>query len=435
MDTVNREEKLVYMITNNIQAGEDFARQIKHFGYNIQLVTNMKGLENILANYRPNTILVDIHTADLEPGEDSLFDEIRPLVQLSIPLIFLSDTSEQSLRLKAVRAGGVAFYVRPLDMVGLVSRLDEMYQLLTEDPYRVLIVEDQETVANYYRTVIKMAGMATEVATNSNGLIGRLEDFSPDLILMDLYMPGVDGIELAKMIRQMDKFVSTPIVFLSTEDEFSKQMEAMRVGGDDFLTKPIKSTHLIALVRSRLERLRSLRSFMIRDSLTGLLNHTAFYSEMVQEINRCKRQNSRFSLAMLDLDRFKTVNDTYGHSVGDMVLKSLSLMLKQRLRKSDVIGRYGGEEFTVALLDTNAETAVQVMNEIREHFSEVQHISSEREVFTVTFSCGVACFPEYTEFSQLKDAADKALYRAKALGRNQVVFATELETDPTKRAA
>jgi diguanylate cyclase (GGDEF)-like protein len=236
-------------------------------------------------------------------------------------------------------------------------------------------------------------------------------------------MPGIDGIELAQVIRQIDEYVSTPIVFLSSEEDFNKQIQARNFGGDDFLTKPIKAKHLSALVQSRLERLKTLRSFMVRDSLTGLYNHTSVRGRLAQEITRCDRQNSTLAVAMLDLDHFKEVNDTYGHPTGDTVLKSLARLLQQRLRHSDVVGRYGGEEFISILLDANKEDAYQVIDEIRQHFSKIQHYSSNQGVFTVTFSCGIATVPEFSTVHALIAAADQALYRAKANGRNQVVLA------------
>lgn len=416
-------EKTIYIISNDFVAGEDLAEQVGHFGYQAAFLMDLEELENYQPGRRPSAILIDLHLAPDGAQADVFFNRLEPCTRLSIPLVFISDLATQEVRLKAVRAGGVAFYLRPVDMVSLINKLDELFSIENEEPARVLIVEDQEVVAAYYQSVIKMAGMSTRVTTNADDLLNRIEEYNPDLILMDLYMPGCGGIELSKMIRQMDRFVSTPIVFLSSEDDFSKQMEAMRVGGDDFLTKPIKASHLIALLRSRLDRLRSLRSFMVRDSLTGLLNHTAFFTSMAQEITRCKRQHAPLSMAMLDLDLFKLVNDRHGHSTGDSVLKSLSLILKQRLRKSDFIGRLGGEEFTIAMPDTPAESAVLVVDEIRAHFAGVNHLDLQREAFTVTFSAGVASFPDYSSFSALKEAADQALYRAKAAGRNRVYLA------------
>jgi len=196
----------------------------------------------------------------------------------------------------------------------------------------------------------------------------------------------------------------------------------MSLGGDDFLTKPIKASQLVSLVTSRLERLRVLRSFMIRDSLTGLLNHTAFIQYLNQQVNRCRRSNIRMALAMLDLDHFKKVNDTYGHAFGDTILKGLSRMLKQRLRRSDIIGRYGGEEFVALLLDATPANAFRVMEDIRNHYANLQHVAGDGGVVTVTFSCGIATFPEFPTANQLSEAADKTLYLAKGSGRNKVLL-------------
>jgi diguanylate cyclase (GGDEF)-like protein len=165
-----------------------------------------------------------------------------------------------------------------------------------------------------------------------------------------------------------------------------------------------------------------LRSFMVRDSLTGLLNHTAIKDQLDGEVAWAIREKKTLSFAMIDIDHFKKVNDTYGHSVGDRVIKSLSRLLKQRLRTSDLIGRYGGEEFAVVLVDDDKTTAMKVLDIIREDFSQLRHLANGKE-FTVTFSCGIADVSQFPDASKLNDAADKALYKAKHAGRNRVMLA------------
>jgi len=128
------------------------------------------------------------------------------------------------------------------------------------------------------------------------------------------------------------------------------------------------------------------------------------------------------AVAMLDLDNFKKINDSYGHQTGDIVLKSFSLLVKDRLRKSDISGRYGGEEFSIILLDVDGQQAYRVVNEIREHFAELKHISANKELFSVTFSGGIATFPKFKDAPSLIDAADRGLYTAKAAGRNQIII-------------
>jgi diguanylate cyclase (GGDEF)-like protein len=416
-------ERLVYLVIADPDYGKSMAQQISHFGYRTQIVQDLMKLDNVAAEHKAVAILVDLPSLEIESSESDIFEQIKEWQQTSIPFIFLSDREDQAVRLNTIRAGGVAFLQKPVNLVSLVDKLDVLNTQYETDPYRVLIVEDQQTVASYYQMVLKIAGMETEIVTEPSKVLRYMQEFHPDLILMDLYMPGIDGIELAKLIRQIDEYVSTPIVFLSSEEDFSKQIEALNLGGDDFLTKPIKASHLVALVKSRLERLRILRSYMMRDSLTGLLNHTSFRGQLMQEINRSKRHKIRLAFSMLDIDNFKQVNDTFGHPVGDTVLKSLSRLLRQRLRRSDIIGRYGGEEFVALLLEVDASNTFQIMDEIRAHFSEIRHFSPTKGVFTTTFSAGIATFPEFENANSLIDAADQALYAAKAAGRNKVMLA------------
>ena len=321
-----------------------------------------------------------------------------------------------------MRAGGNAYFTKPVDISSLIDKLDTLTGHEVPEPYRILIVDDNLTLAAHSELILQQAGISTAVVTDPMQIMQPLVDFRPDLILMDMYMPECDGRELASIIRQQETYVSIPIVFLSSETNIDAQLAAMRLGGDDFLTKPIEPEHLIASVTSRVMRARILRTLMVRDSLTGLLNHTATEAQLNIEVARTKRHSTPLAFAMIDIDRFKSVNDTYGHPTGDRVLKSLSRLLQQRLRKTDIIGRYGGEEFAVVLPDTDDSTAAKVLNEIREGFAQVRHQNGE-DGFFVTFSCGVASFPQYEDATRLNDAADKALYVAKSGGRNRVVLA------------
>jgi diguanylate cyclase (GGDEF)-like protein len=196
----------------------------------------------------------------------------------------------------------------------------------------------------------------------------------------------------------------------------------MSLGGDDFLTKPIKPGHLVSSVSSRIQRSRMLRSFMVRDSLTGLLNHTAIKDQLEREVARAKRLKTPLAYAMIDIDLFKRVNDTYGHPVGDRVIKSLSRLLKQRLRETDVVGRYGGEEFAVIMSDTDGPAAMKVLDNIRDAFSRFSHLADGKE-FSVTFSGGIADVALSGDAIKLGDFADRALYEAKHAGRNRLVLA------------
>ena len=308
----------------------------------------------------------------------------------------------------------------PINYDQLAEQLDLVSGTNQEAEYRIAIVDDSPLLVEHYSAVLESAGMATLMVKDPSDLLDVLPTFVPDLILMDLYMPNCSGIDAAAVIRQHTGYTSIPIVYLSTEKEVSRQLEAMRAGGDDFLQKPIADEHLVTAVRLRARRFRDLNALMNRDSLTGLLNHINLKLRLEREISRVKRGDANLAFAMLDIDLFKSVNDTYGHPVGDRVIKGLARLLINRLRKGDIAARYGGEEFAIILADTSSDAALQVIDNLRRVFSEITFTHGKGD-FSVTISAGIATCPPWVEVQAIIEAADEALYRAKQGGRNRVV--------------
>lgn len=205
-----------------------------------------------------------------------------------------------------------------------------------------------------------------------------------------------------------------------------KQIAALGQGGDDFFTKPVEPDQLVAAIAARAQRGRTMRLYMERDGLTGLLSHSRIIEQLEVAVRRADRSGGRLAVAMVDIDGFKVVNDTYGHLVGDQVLKALAYLLRQRLRLSDMLGRFGGDEYVVVLPDTNARAAKEKLEVIRRHFNAIEHSTGSGQ-FTATLSCGVAEFPAATTSLELIAAADDALYRAKRTGRNRIAVSGEKE--------
>lgn len=419
IETANR---LIFVLESDPEIIEGLVRQIGHFGYIVRPFTQFFAMHQALVASTPAAIILNIQLVGAEAKARALLAEIQQVY--AIPLIFVAERGDLDARLQAVRAGGQAYFTKPVEVSALIDRLDVLTSHRMFDPYRILIVEDEPQLASYYELVLKRAGMLTTVVLDPFQVAEPLSEFRPDLVLMDVYMPGCNGLDLAKVIRQQETYLSIPIVYLSSEINQDKQMQAMQLGGDDFLTKPINPDHLIESVKSRASRSRILRSFMVRDSLTGLLNHTKIKEQLDVEIARAQRQNSTLAFAMIDIDHFKSVNDTYGHPTGDRVLKSLSRLLQQRLRKTDIIGRYGGEEFAVIFYSTTGAIAYRILNEIRIGFAQIRQ-QADTMTFSTTFSCGVAEFPRFPDVLRISDAADKALYRAKRSGRNRVELAVK----------
>jgi len=352
-------------------------------------------------------------------------DELADLrTQYPLPFLYISETDEFVARLKAVKAEGKAFFLKPIAAHEMVDTLDELTIQREPDPFRVLIVDDEQEMADYLSLILEASGMLSRQLTEPNRILEVLAEFQPDLVLMDMYMPTCSGREFSALIRQVPRFVSVPIIFLSSETDKTIQLSAMRVGADGFLTKPILAEDLIAAVAVRAERTRILRSLMMRDGLTGLLNHTTLAHFLETSLAITSRHRALLSFAMLDFDNFKSVNDRYGHPAGDQVLVALARMLKQRLRSSDMVGRYGGEEFAIIFQETSEKDAAETLEQILKDFSTLT-FNAEGRSFSCTFSGGVSGFPSFPTAEQLVLAADQALYRAKNAGRNRILIASE----------
>lgn len=412
----------IYLAFNDGDYAQRIIRQMEFFGFRATAFTSPEDLKAECARHKPETIVIDVNFGsndDTISGIETV-ESIQQYHETPIPILYMSESDGSiGTRLRAVRSGGEEFFFRALDPGQLIEKIESYSYANPIEPYKVLVIDDSRAQAKFMENVLHKAGMRSQILTDPMKVVDALDDFSPEIIVLDMYMPNCNGTEIAKVIRQQDHFHSVPIIYLSAEDDVSKQLHAMSMGGDDFLTKPIDPKHFVATLHNRGRRARSLLALTIRDSLTGLYNHTHTLHLLDTEINRAKQDGRPLTYAMLDLDFFKKINDTYGHPIGDRVLRSLSLFLKQRLRKSDHVGRYGGEEFAVILSDTTLEGAETAMNEIREKFSELRQPAAGTD-FTVTFSCGLAQWQGESP-QELCEKADNVLYSAKEGGRNQVM--------------
>ncbi|CRI55292.1 diguanylate cyclase [Pseudomonas sp. CCOS 191] len=412
--------KPVYIVLQDHDRAERLAQQLEFFGLSVQALCSAEAFQASMSERLPSAIVMDVDFTGAGIGL-RLAAQAQQGLEQPVPLLFFSlHETDTPTRLAAVRAGGQEFLTGTLDASSLLEKLELLTSATQYDPFRVLVIDDSRAQALHTERTLNSAGIITRTLTEPIRTMSELADFQPDLIILDMYMPACTGPELAKVIRHNDRYVSVPIIYLSAEDDLDKQLDAMSEGGDDFLTKPIRSRHLVTTVRNRAARARHLKARMVRDSLTGLYNHTHILQLLEDCSFRARREVQPLSFAMLDIDHFKKINDRHGHPMGDRVIKSLALFLKQRLRKTDFIGRYGGEEFAIVMPNTGLEAAHKVLDEIRRRFAEI-HYPAQPHDLQCTFSAGVVQLDEQLDALTMASAADEALYRAKHAGRNCVV--------------
>lgn len=403
------------LLADDLQEAEALGSQLANFAYDTEVV---RWAGQPLSPVGADALLVAMSAAD---REEALLGALHD-APLGLPILVLSRRDDFRTRLWAVRAGAVGFWKAPADVLALVTTLDRQLRQDSAQPYRALLVDDDPAVLRFHARILAKAGMLVETVDRAEEVLAAIDRFAPDLVIADLYMPGVGGVELAMIIRQQPEYDGIPIVFLSAETDHRRQQQALGIGADDFLQKPIAPAQLTSVVTARAERSRAVRRAMMTDGLTGLLGHKYIKAELDLELARSRRSSNPLSVVLIDIDHFKQVNDRYGHPMGDRVLRVLARLLKQRLRATDRVGRYGGEEFMMVLPETTAEAARLVVDDLRQRFSRIGHRTELGEL-RVSFSGGIAQATPDTPVLEVVRAADQALYTAKVSGRDRICLA------------
>ena len=303
----------------------------------------------------------------------------------------------------------------------------------------VLIADDEPNIVVSLEFLMKREGYRVSVVRDGDAALAAIRNERPDLVLLDVMMPHVDGMEVARRIKGDKSLPFIPIIMQTALDSTEHKVEGLDAGADDYITKPINFAELEARVRSML-RVKTLQEEVSRqrdelqelnarllsisrtDGLTGLLNRRHLEERLQEQYEHAKRLAEPFSIVMCDLDKFKSVNDTYGHQAGDAVLKQLSELLTHQAREIDHVGRYGGEEFMLVLPGTVLDAGVTFAERVRHAIAE-HTFTFEGGAIHRTASFGVAAWPHprIDGCDALVKAADDALYVAKETGRNKVI--------------
>lgn len=396
---------------------EMLRKNLAEFGYRIRVCLNLSELDAELARQKPDLFICDLTLPD--SSEQDVFEKIKQLQLLHVPSLILSGRANFKLRVQAARAGAAGYYLKTVKIHDLVSKIRDLTSLENSKPYRVLMIDDQVSITQYYQQMLEQHGFEFRALKDPSGLFEVLDDFDPDIFLLDYNLEHYSGAEIAGVIRQLPSLESTPIVFLTAESVEQLKTNLVELGSDDVMRKDIKADAFISQVTSRIRRGRKLRQQMKQDSLTQLYNHGYIQTVAQQMFALSQRKSTPCCFVMLDLDHFKSVNDRFGHAAGDRVLTALAQLLQQRLRTSDAIGRYGGEEFLIVMPETTPVDASKVLNDIRLKFSQLV-FSELNSQFQCSFSAGLVNCQGYDTAAKVLEAADAFLYQAKAAGRNQI---------------
>lgn len=342
-----------------------------------------------------------------------------------LPTVILTASDSDYFKHKAFDSGVFDYLKKPFKSGELFNYINEYFEGKLNRG-TVLVVEDSKVQNKTMSHQLKLKHITPiSVFTGENALKTLMDNKEIDAILLDINLPGANGFHITKALKNDERFSWIPIIGITAaenEDRVDIMNKAFQSGVDDFISKPYILVEFIARVTSALKSsklIQKLKEESEIDSLTKLYNRRTFFRLLEHYFETSKRYGNELSFIMIDIDKFKNVNDVYGHAGGDMVLKELARILQQLIRKSDIVGRFGGEEFGVIMPNTNINDASAAAEKLREAI-QTHTTQFDSQDIKITISIGVSEFDEKDNIEKLIKKADDALYKAKELGRNRV---------------
>jgi diguanylate cyclase (GGDEF)-like protein len=280
----------------------------------------------------------------------------------------------------------------------------------------VLVVDDDPSVAELLRRTLEHGGYEVVRASSGAQALLQVEELKPDLILLDITMPAMDGLEVKARLNQRETTAGIPVIFLTGKGETHDKVEGLRLGADDYVTKPFEIPELLARVRAALDRRQFYRKISTTDPLTGLNNQHLYQRELGMLFQIARRYGRVFSLAVIDINKLKTINDSLGHQAGDFVIRKTAEVMTRIFRKADFLIRYGGDEFVVLLPESDEAQAVVAVERLKAEIEGKEFFAEEicRKI-SFSVSAGVAAYHgNMTDPAELFETADRRMYREKS---------------------
>ena len=427
--------------------------------YVVLTASGGQGALEVLKTSKIDVILLDVMMPEMDGFEVCKKIKSNPDTA-HIPVIMVTALNDVEDRVKGLESGADEFLSKPIDDTALFARvksLSRMKSVIDELKLRnktneelgghifefnennfsdsqILIVDDDIVQARNIKAYISELSRQIHIVTNPSDLINPTDNNTPDLVIISAQLYGEDPLRIVAILKSKEQFKNAAMMMLVEEENIPMVMRSMELGVNDYFMYPVDKSELIARVKTQLRRKKyqdDLRhefeesiDLSIKDGLTGVFNRRYFDSHLAQMISKSKETRSAFCLMIIDMDHFKKVNDRYGHQSGDEVLKAVINVLKKSFRVTDLISRYGGEEFTVILRDADIEEGKIIADRAREEVANLKcHIPATDEPIKQTISIGIAQYDINESAQGFIARVDKALYEAKETGRNKVSVA------------
>lgn len=414
------EKQKILLVEDNKALSKLIARKIaNNTEFEVDIAYTLKEAQTLVGNSSYFMALLDLNLPDAPNGE-----VVDYMLSKKIPSIVLTANVDKKTREKVLKKDIIDYIFKGnMDDVNYIFQL--IKRLSKNREYKVMVVDDSIVSRNEIKKMLKLQMYRVFSAAHGEEALVYIKD-NPDmkLVLTDYNMPVIDGFELTKTLREEYTKMQMSIIGITASSDEMVSSKFLKVGANDFINKPFTKEELVCRVNNAvelLEYIETISDMANRDFLTGARNRRSFFKEINQYVDECGHSDEEFAVAMIDIDKFKNINDTYGHDTGDIAIKELVRLITDSIKGSDMVARFGGEEFCVLLKDIDKSSAVELLVRLRLKVAN-NRISINSNEIKYTVSIGVA-FDSEDGIEEMINQADMALYKAKNSGRNRVELA------------
>ncbi|MCU0571146.1 MAG: response regulator, partial [Oculatellaceae cyanobacterium Prado106] len=407
---------LLMVVERDQPFAESIGNAAESWGMRVAIAADFLEARQMLNRIQPQAVLLDLEEAEHYSVGLNLITELSRQVP-PVPVLAFAGQSGLAERLEILRCGGRTLLQKPIlpeqvfEAVARVLRRNEVMQS------KVLVVDDDPRILSILSNLLEPWGLKIIPLSDPQKFLETMESTLPDLLVLDVEMPEVSGLELCQVVRNDLRWSNLPILFLTAHTDPNTVSEVFAGGADDFVSKPIVGPELVTRILNRLERTKLLRRLAEIDPLTGTLNRQKSNQELEDFLRSAARLRQPMAIALLDIDQLRLVNNQYGHEMGDTVLRQLGHLLRMTFHSEDIVGRWGGEEFMIGMYGMTKSDAVQRLTHLLESVQKQTFTMSGDHALQITCSAGVAEYPQDgSDLQVLCRTADRRLRRVKQAG-------------------
>lgn len=422
--TVDRNQQLIYLVDDDVHTAEYLGQQLISVGYKVEMFHQIKDVYEALKQSSPAAVIMDIMFPEGSLAGIDTVDNIRAATGQRTPILFMSARTDVTARLRVVRAGGDAYFTKPVDIEALITKLDEFAVPNAGEIHRVLLIEDDVELSQHYEAVLQQAGMITQIVNKPLNTIQVIHEFNPDILLMDMNMPDVNGLELSSVIRHEQHLIGIPIVFITADTNPEIRAGAESLGVDIFLTKPVDNTVLVDVVHSGIIKSRRLVNSIkqvSRDDLhTGMRNRKSFLADLEQAIASPSVEGSCRALIYITIDHFDIIREQIGIINLDPLATELASRIQQSFRSNEQASQMAEAIFAVLAVAPDEASMLQLGESIYKNITQ-SVITIGQHKLDIQCSIGIAYITDATHnIQRLLTQAEKEAINVSETGGNQI---------------